>query len=467
MTGGLIVRLTLIAWTFLVGAISMYGQGDTVLYYQEFLDNILRYHPLAKQADLKIQLGEARRVEAKGNLDPQLVSGLDQKQFDDKLYYNNFQAKLKLPTPLGIQVVGGYEQTDGLYVNPENTTNDLGLWQLGVEVDVLQGLFVNERRTALQQAAVFMELTRSERQIMLNDLVYKASAAYLYWQQYAYFDDVWKENVDLASAYFDNTRQSYVNGEKTAMDTLEAFIAFQEAITNRQKNELELIKARLYVENHLWFNDLPVTLQPNTRPEYFQNQIFPLPAVFVDTALTTHPVILAAVNKLSILEIEQRLKREALKPQLTVKYNPLLATSNNLDAPGFSINDYKFGVHLAMPLLWRSERGDIQSGEVKIQDTQFDLEYKRNELQNKIENSWQQQRLLQDQVDLWSANVNNYKRLMEGENEKFRLGESSVFLLNKRQEKYIEGQMKWIGTYIQRQLEVLNFLYYSNQLVGE
>ena len=183
--------------------------------------------------------------------------------------------------------------------------------------------------------------------------------------------------------------------------------------------------------------------------------------------MSTHPMILAAVNKLSILEIEQRLKREALKPQLTVKYNPLLATGGNLDSPNFSINDYKFGVHLAMPLLWRSERGDIRTGEVKIQDMQFDLEYKRNELQNKIENSWEQQRLLREQVDLWSANVNNYKRLMEGESEKFRLGESSVFLLNKRQEKYIEGQMKWIETYIQRQLEVLNFLYYSNQLVGE
>ena len=251
------------------------------------------------------------------------------------------------------------------------------------------------------------------------------------------------------------------------MDTLEAFIAFQEAITRLQQNELELNKARLYVANHLWFNDQPVSLQPNARPEAFQSPIFPVSVTYMDTSLTEHPVILQAINKLSMLEIEQRLKREYLKPKVTVKYNPLLATGGDIDAPNFSFNDYKFGVNLAMPLLWRSERGDIESGEIKIQDTRFDIEYKRNELQNKIGMSYQQQLLLQEQVELWAVNVESYKRLMEGEQEKFRLGESSVFLLNKRQEKYIEGRVKWIETYIKRELEILNYLYYSNQLLGE
>ena len=131
------------------------------------------------------------------------------KNFDDKLYYRQYQAKFKVPTTLGIDVTGGYENTAGSFINPENKTDDFGLWHLGVEANVLQGLLVNERKTALQQAKVFQELAKNEQQIILNDLIYNASAAYLLWQQYESFNDVLAENVSVANTYFENTKQSF------------------------------------------------------------------------------------------------------------------------------------------------------------------------------------------------------------------------------------------------------------------
>ena len=61
--------------------------------------------------------------------------------------------------------------------------------------------------------------------------------------------------------------------------------------------------------------------------------------------------------------------------------------------------------------------------------------------------------------------MEGYRLLLDGENEKFRFGESSVFLLNKRQEKYINGQLKLIELNIKLQVELLNYLYYSNGLI--
>lgn len=120
-----------------------------------------------------------------------------------------------------------------------------------------------------------------------------------------------------------------------------------------------------------------------------------------------------------------------------------------------------------MPLLLRSEKADIVRGEIKIQETELDIQNKTNELQNKIENSWHQQKLLQEQIALLNLNVENYRRLLDGEQEKYNFGESSVFLLNKRQEKYIDGRLKLIEIHIKQQIELLNFLYYSNQLIRE
>jgi outer membrane protein TolC len=367
---------------------------------------------------------------------------------------------------LGLAFTGGYENTDGVFLNPENTTDNFGLWNLGIEADVLQGLFVNERRIALDQARAFKNLAENEQQIMINDLIFNASEAYLMWQQYEFYEVVLTENVTIANVYYQNTKSSYVNGEKTAMDTLEAFILYQDAITSLQKNEVDLIKARQNVENFLWFNEIPVTLKEETRPEEYNRQIFSAPVVFENINLVNHPVISSYMNKLSYIEIGQRLKREKLKPKLKLKYNPLLSTSNSSISPNFSINDYKVGFEFSMPMLFRSARADVQRGEVKIQETMLDIDNKTNELQNKIEGSWQQQQAYREQVALIERNVDGYRRLLEGETEKFNYGESSVFLLNKRQEKYIDGQLKLIEVYIKQQMEVLKYLYFSNQLIN-
>ena len=118
-----------------------------------------------------------------------------------------------------------------------------------------------------------------------------------------------------------------------------------------------------------------------------------------------------------------------------------------------------------MPMLFRSERANIQRGEVKIQEIIFDIENKRNELLNKLEGSLEQQAVIRNQIALQSQNVEGYRILLEGENEKFRFGESSVFLLNKRQEKFINGQLKLIELYVKLNIELLNYLYFSNRLI--
>lgn len=451
-------------WT--CSSIIGFSQSDsTILTYQEYLQNIISFHPLIKKANLQSARGDAENLSAKGTLDPKINSSWNEKDFDKKLYYRQYQAKFKIPTQLGIDVVGGYENTEGVFLNPENNTDRYGLWNLGIEVNALQGLIVNERKTALEQAAIFQNLSENNRQILINEILYSASKAYLDWQKYFYFKNVFIENIEIAQTYFNNTKISFENGEKTAMDTLEANIAFQDANNLFQKNESKLIKARQVLENYLWLDETPIILQTTTQPENYEDT-FRQNEINLDTTnlINTHPLILTYFNKRSYFEIAQRLKREKLKPKLKLKYNPLLATSNNL-APTFSTADYKWGFDFSMPLLFRKERADIQKGAIKIQETNLDIENKINELQNKIENSFQQQNVLRTQIALSEQNLEGYRILLEGENEKFRFGESSVFLLNKRQEKYINSRLKLIELNIKLQMELLNYLYFSNQLI--
>lgn len=457
-------KFMLIFGWLVLGVQVVQSQDSTkTLFYDEFIANILMYHPIAQKAELNVEKGKAEMLSARGALDPMVSAAWDQKQFDGKQYFNKYGVKLKIPTPIGVSVVGGYDNAQGDYLNPENKMGEDGLWNVGVELDVLQGVINNERRISIKQAEVFNTLSLIERRLMLQDLVYNATQAYLIWQQYNAIDAVLDENISIAKAYKEHTVQSYLQGEKTTMDTLEAATLLQDALSWQQKNKMGLSKSRQTLENFLWFEGTPIALQETTIPDDYTQQFIQVNNL-ASIDLSGHPLLLSTENKISYYELEQKLKRDKLKPKLKVKYNPLMDA--NYDNFGFNpIDDYKLGLEFSTPILWRSARGEIDKGEIKIQEYELELLNKTNELQNKIENSSVQIVLKQQQFDLMQQNVSNYRTLMENENVKFRYGESSVFLYIKRQEKYITGQLKLIEIQIDWQMELLNYLYLTNQLI--
>ena len=456
----------LISWLLLVTYFCTAQTDSTTLSYQDYLVNIINYHPVAQQANLKLDMAEFEWLAAKGNFDPIITSDWNQKKFDDKRYYRIFQNRLQIPTKLGIDVVAGYENTEGTFLNPENKTDQYGLWNIGIEANLLQGLLVNERQTALEQTKVMQSIAQNQQQIILNELLFVASTVYLDWQQFFYIQSVLKENENLANQYFENTKASFLGGEKTVMDTLEAYILFQDAKAMTAYNESALIEARQKVENYLWFNSLPLELQATAQPEDYQKKIFQISDIRNMQAITdSNPIIVEKLNKLSYYELDLKLKKEKLKPKLKAKLNPLIATNQNNIVPSYNANDYKLGFDFSFPLFLRSERANVQKGKIKLQEIELDIQNKQNEILNKIENNIQQQAIIRNQLNLIQQNVNGYRALLEGENEKFRFGESSVFLLNKRQEKYINGRIKLIELNIKLQLLLLKYLYYTNDLV--
>jgi len=58
-------------------------------------------------------------------------------------------------------------------------------------------------------------------------------------------------------------------------------------------------------------------------------------------------------------------------------------------------------------------------------------------------------------VQINQSTIDNYDALLDAENEKFRFGESSIFLLNNREQKLIEAQLKLVK---------LISLYHKNRL---
>jgi outer membrane protein TolC len=216
-----------------------------------------------------------------------------------------------------------------------------------------------------------------------------------------------------------------------------------------QQFEAELQNAKLKLSTFLWTeNDEPLELEEATIPLpksaiVIQN-VADYQTLVNDSIIKSHPYLQIANFKIETLEVEKRLKREQLKPQLNLQYNFLNEPINFNPLDGMSINNYKWGLTFEMPLFLRKERGDLQLADLKIQSAEYQLDNTFASLNYKIQSSLVDLENMSAQLIIYKQTVEDNRTLLEAEKRMFENGESSLFLINVREMAYIQSQLKYI-----------------------
>lgn len=130
-----------------------------------------------------------------------------------------------------------------------------------------------------------------------------------------------------------------------------------------------------------------------------------------------------------------------IKPQLDVKYNFLSNNYNSL-SPQLNSNNYKWGATLSFPLFLRTPRNEYKIAGLQFMNSRLETDAKSNELRNKVENYIKAISIISEQINNAQRNKVLSKRLLEAEKLKFDNGESSLFLLNMRENKWLEAEIK-------------------------
>ena len=131
-------------------------------------------------------------------------------------------------------------------------------------------------------------------------------------------------------------------------------------------------------------------------------------------------------------------------PTFTLRGN-LLNTGYNVfkgsDATFFQ-NNNKFGIDIGIPLRLSEGRGAYKMAKLKIDETNWSVSLQQQEIENKIRLYFNELTGLQKQIDIYEQTYNNYQILYRGEDIRFREGESTLFLLNIRENKLLEALQK-------------------------
>ena len=437
----------------------------TILPLKDFIAKVKQHHPLAKIASITEEKAVANIQIAKGSFDPVFDMESKSKTFDGKNYYRYNKGEIKIPLPIG-DFKTGIENNAGQLLNSEVSKGKSSYG--GFEIPLAKGLIIDKRRAALQQARIALNENRQQRNMMMNDLLLDAYTSYNEWAGAFKLYRIFSEYVNISAARVRLVNISFTNGDRAAMDTTKAFIQMQNFMILQNDAFMQLNTATYQINNFLWDqtetaqqladNVVPDTLILNetTQQIILQN--------FLNESNTTNPFLLQYKYKIEGLKVERKLKFQQLLPEVNVKGNLLSKDFNPLKNTSIPLleNNNRWGIGIKIPLLFRQGRGEYKMAKLKLAENTLYFKQKIIATDNKIKDYFNRISILQIQITTANSALLNYNALLRNELLLFNQGESSLFLVNSRENKALEIKQK----IIELQVKLFKVTYLLNWACG-
>jgi outer membrane protein TolC len=443
----LMKNISIILFCFLFSCINIYAQEKKILPLENFIAKVKTHHPLARVANIQLDKANANLLMAKGGFDPSVSVDLSSKIFDSKNYYNYNQAELKVPLPIG-EVKTGIENNGGQFLESEISKGRSSY--LGVEIPLVKGLMIDKRRAFLQQAKIAVQQNTAQQKLLLNDLLLEAYVAYYHWVGATKLYNVFSNYVAVSNNRLRLVKTGVVNGDRPAMDSIEAISQLQNFELMQADAFVKITSATLDLNNFIWDgNGLAQNITTDVVPDttiFVKNNLLQQINVLAQSNSLQNPLLQQYKFKIDGLQIEKKLKYQNLLPTLNFKANLLNSNYFVTKNLGTSLleNNNRWGLNLKIPLRFREGRGEYKLAKLKIEESSLELKQKTQEIENKIKDYTNQFLFLQKQIVIANETYNNYNSLLRNETLRFSNGESSLFLVNSRENKMLEMEQKRI-----------------------
>jgi outer membrane protein TolC len=401
---------------------------------------VLQHHPVAQAADLALRRATLGVSLARGAFDPTVTATLEQKRFKGIGYFDEFDARLNVPTPLGIDFKLGWERADGQIINPERATPTNGLLTAAVVLPLGRRIITDERRTALTQAAAQADAARADRQQVLLGLLAASARSYGAWYDAERRAEIAREAERLAVFRLDAVRRRVVTGDAAAIDTIEARLEVRARQVARYDAENAATAARASAEVFVWdpsgrAGALPEAVRPATETTWATVPSVTDEQRLIAEVMAVHPSVLRAEARVRELRAGRLLARQNLLPDAKVELGALNAGSGFSELFGFGdlgVNNKVSGI-ATQSLLMVRERARLGIASVGVDIGEWELALTRQQVAAALRIAAAEWRALALQRALQEGAVADAEALLAGEVQRFEVGESSLLIVNLRE----------------------------------
>lgn len=436
----------------------LFSRDSTTINLGLILKQVRAYHPTLRQAELLPKQGESYLRYARGGFDPKLFFEQREKTFKTENYYTETSAGVSVPTWFGLDIKAGYENNSGLYLSPDLKTPANGLSYAGIDVPLLRNLVTDARRTGLRQAQLFREQSEAMRVQLLNELAQQVIQDYADWYFSWQEKEICRQAVALLTERMNAIRSEFQAGGKSAADTIETSAQLGIFSLMLRDAGLREIKTRLMLSAHLWNEtEQPVYIKAETIPDYTGME-------FLDSMLQSFPntLVTAGIQNLQPAlqmmdlyvqknQLEMRLKRQAMLPEINLKYRALSPGYFEFPAGSSMRMNSTFGLAFSSSLFLRKERGEFELSRLAWQESGLKLKQKVRETEQKVDGLYQEALTYASLSRDYATVSGQYKQLYENEKTRFIAGDATVFMVNMRETRWIETRIK-LNDYRQKQV---------------
>ncbi len=416
----------------------------------DVLGSVAQTYPLLTIAELERTIAQAEYLMAQGNFDLKLKAG---SSFDEIGFYRSRGVELGFEQntqAMGATFFGGYAISGGNFAsyNGGLLTRGAGEWKGGMYLPLLRNRPIDERRAELQAADIGRSLANFSVEEQQIGFTFAASQAYWAWvaagQRYRYANEI----LQIAT-----TRQSILSeaaglGQIPVIDVTDN----QRAILQRQSTVLATerglqqaaIALSLFLRDSAGNPYVPRNAQlPRDFPAPSRFGLDRLPGATSD-ALQRRPELRFLENERRQVDVDIALARNARNPNLDLQLTYTQGTGdarNVLRGP----EELKGGIFFDLPFQRRKATGKLQASEAKAAQIRAKEQFQRDKIGADVRNALLAVQMAYDRLQLLRQEVDVATRLQGLEKDRFDLGDSTLFLVNLREETTFDAELRAVS----------------------
>ncbi|WP_454783317.1 TolC family protein [Legionella sp. WA2022007384] len=411
----------------------------------EVLQSIDTHYPQVKIARLEVIKASGAFVNAKGQFDPSLEASTRSQPAGG--YINNYgDTQLTIPTLYnGVKLFAGYRNGEGNWpIYYQNyLTNSGGEYRAGLSLPLLRDRLIDKERTGLLSSAQLMLMKEQDAEAIKIKIYQEAIKAYWQWVEAGLQLKTFKQLLQLAQK-----RQHAIEQQANLGDLPKLAISenLQQIIQREQLlNQAQMIFEQTSINLSLYFRD------PKGNPLIPKGRSLPAltsSSYTFEASLKEHPGIKKLNHYANMMKLKRNQARNELLPQLdasayTFKQNgtggyPLLIPQAAM-----------VGVSFKFPLLQRQAKGNLIQAEGELRQVRVEKRFLYEQLHNEFANILIGINRSKRQVSLLKKELSLAQKVQHGETKKFYQGDSTLFLVNQREQMTTQVQLNTIQAQVQ------------------
>lgn len=420
---------------------------------QQVIEDVATQFPQLQMSKMDIEAAEGDYTAARGAFDIYIQGSYTDEQGD----YNNdyFNAKIVKPTPLfGLDLFGGFRRGVGDFAvyDGKYKTLDEGEWSVGARLPLLRNFMIDTRRATERRARIGVEARKF--QLRQTELEQFRQSLHRYWDWVFSLHRfrVQKNLLEVAQARDNWLAKRVKHGDIPRFeqdDNMRTILARQSTLLLAEQ-QLEVATAEfLYfitseeLKAQVLRTHEPVQINEDTEGLLMRKSGEELLSI----AKANRPDFKVLDAQLEQNQVDVDLQSNRYWPQLDIsaQYSKDRgAGPANLDGENIEAT-----LTFEVPLQYRAIAGRVKAVESQGQRLRFQLQLLQQRIiadlkaqKKQLEVSNQRRKLAQQEREL-------AHRLEEGERLRFRQGETSILIVNLREQASAEAEIRWIESSIE------------------